>query len=118
MDYQYPQEWLFLKKIQKKKGNIYVMMSDGECQEGTTWESLLISTKQNLNNLKIIIDYNKIQALSKLDDALPLNNLINKFKAFNCNTVEIKNGHSFPSIIKALKKNLKTRNLQFSFSIQ
>ena len=85
----------FSKKIQKKD-NIYVMMSDGECQEGTTWESLLISTKQNLNNLKIIIDYNKIQALSKLDDALPLNNLINKFKAFNCNTVEIKNGHSFP----------------------
>ena len=85
------------------------MMSDGECQEGTTWESLLISTKQNLNNLKIIIDYNKIQALSKLDDALPLNNLINKFKAFNCNTVEIKNGHSFPSIIKALKKKFKNK---------
>jgi transketolase len=99
----------FSKKIQKKNGNIYVMMSDGECQEGTTWESLLISTKQNLNNLKIIVDYNKIQALSKLDDALPLNNLVSKFKAFNCNTVEIKNGHFFPSIFKAFKKKFKNK---------
>ena len=97
----------FSKKIQKKNGNIYVMISDGECQEGTTWESLLISTKHNLDNLKIIVDYNKIQALSKLDDALHLNNLVKKFKAFNCNTVEIKNGHSFHEIIKAFKRKFK-----------
>ncbi len=97
----------FSKKIQNKKGNVYVMISDGECQEGTTWESLLISTKHKLKNLKIIIDYNKIQALSKLDDALPLKNLVKKFKAFNCNTVEIKNGHSFRKIISAFKKKFK-----------
>ena len=55
------------------------MISDGECQEGTTWESLLIATKHNLDNLVIIVDYNKIQALSRLKDALPLDNLVNKF---------------------------------------
>ncbi len=97
----------FSKKIQKKRGNIYVMMSDGECQEGTTWESLLIATKHNLDNLKIIIDHNKIQALSKLDDALPLKNLKKKFEAFNCNTIEIKKGHSFKQIINALNKKFK-----------
>ena len=42
----------FSRKIQKKGGNIYVMISDGECQEGTTWESLLIATKHKLKNLK------------------------------------------------------------------
>ena len=45
------------------------MISDGECQEGTTWESFLIASKHRLDNLVVIIDYNKIQALSKLDDA-------------------------------------------------
>ena len=97
----------FSKKLQKKKGNIYVMISDGECQEGTTWESLLIASKHKLKNLKIIVDYNKIQALSKLEDALPLENLVKKFEAFNCNTVEVKNGHSFKDIILAFQKKFK-----------
>ena len=94
----------FARKKQKKLGNIFVMISDGECQEGTTWESLLIAVKHKLDNLVIIVDYNKIQALSKLQDALPLNDLVKKFKAFNCNCVEIKNGHNFKSIYKSLKK--------------
>ena len=80
------------------------MISDGECQEGTTWESLLIANKHKLDNLIIIVDYNKLQALSKLEDALPLNNLYNKFKAFNCNCIELKRGHDFKSIFKAFKK--------------
>ena len=50
----------FARKFQKKRGKVYVMISDGECQEGTTWESLLISSKHKLDNLVIIIDYNKI----------------------------------------------------------
>ena len=66
------------------------MISDGECQEGTTWESLLIAAKCELDNLVIIVDYNKIQALSKLKDALPLDNLLKKFQSFNCNCIEVK----------------------------
>lgn len=94
----------FAKKQKKSKGKIYVMISDGECQEGTTWESLLIAAKHKLDNLVVIIDYNKIQALSRLKDALPLHDLAAKFKSFNWNCKEIKNGHSFSSIIKSFKK--------------
>ena len=98
------------RKRKKIKGNIFVMISDGECQEGTTWESLLIASKHKLDNLVIIIDYNKIQALSRLKDALPLNNLSNKFKAFNWKCINVKNGHSFKSINSALtKKNNSTK---------
>ena len=93
----------FARKIQKLKGRIFVLISDGECQEGTTWETLLIAAKHKLNNLIILIDYNKIQALTRLDDALPLNNLKAKIEAFNCNCNEIVNGHSFEEIIKNLK---------------
>jgi transketolase len=97
----------FARKIKNTSGKIYVMLSDGECQEGTTWESLLIASKHRLDNLTILIDYNKIQALSKLKDALPLHNLYKKFQSFNLNCINIKNGHSFASLISALKKKNK-----------
>jgi len=99
----------FAKKKQKQKGNIFVLLSDGECQEGTTWESLLIGSKHKLDNLKLIIDYNKIQALSKLEDALPLENLAEKFRAFKWNCIEVKSGHSFKALVKAFKKNIKNK---------
>ena len=92
------------RKKMNKNGNIYVMISDGECQEGTTWESLLIAAKHNLNNLIVLIDYNKIQALTKLEDGLPLENLSLKFKSFNWNCIEVNDGHSFESIISAFHK--------------
>lgn len=94
----------FSRKKQNISGKIFVMISDGECQEGTTWESLLIASKHKLNNLIVIVDYNKIQALSRLEDALPLNNLYKKFKAFNWNCSTVNNGHSFNSLISAFKK--------------
>jgi transketolase len=94
----------FAKKKLKKKGKIYVLISDGECQEGTTWESMLIASKHRLSNLVLIIDYNKIQALSKIKDVLPLNSLSKKIKAFNWNCIEIKNGHSFKELISKFEK--------------
>jgi len=97
----------FANKILKKKGKIYVLISDGECQEGTTWETFLVSAKHKLDNLIILIDYNKIQALSKLDDAIPLHNLVKKIRSFNINCINVKNGHDFKSIYKAL--NIKNK---------
>jgi len=99
----------FARKQQKISGKIYVLISDGECQEGTTWESMLIASKHKLDNLIVLIDYNKIQALSRLKDALPLDNLFNKFKSFNWDCINVKDGHSFKSIISAFKK--KKENL-------
>lgn len=94
----------FANKILKKKRKVVVLISDGECQEGTTWESLLIAAKHRLDNLIIVIDYNKIQALSRIEDVLPLKNLKNKILAFNCNCYEVKNGHSFNELLKTFKK--------------
>ena len=86
------------------KGKIYVLISDGECQEGTTWESLLIAAKHKLNNLVLIIDYNKIQALQKISEVLPLDNLSKKIISFNWNCIEVKKGHDFYSLNKSLNK--------------
>ena len=93
------------RSIQDQVGTIYVMMSDGECQEGTTWESLLIGAKHKLHNLTVIIDYNKIQALTTLSDGLPLDDLALKFRAFNWDCDVIEDGHSFEEIIDVFQRH-------------
>jgi transketolase len=72
------------KKIKKEKGNIYCLIGDGECNEGTIWESLLLADKLNLDNLICIVDNNQSQVR-----AVPTNNLINKFSSFNLDTQHI-----------------------------
>ena len=67
---------------------------------GTT-RSLLIISKHNLDNLILIIDYNKIQALTSLDEGLPLSNLKKKIQSFNINCINVKDGHSFTQINNA-----------------
>ena len=92
------------KKLTKKRDKVFVLISDGECQEGTTWESMLISAKHKLKNLYLLIDYNQIQALQRIKDVLPLKNLKKKILSFNWNCLEVKNGHSLIQIDKALSK--------------
>ncbi len=90
------------RKLSKKNGRIYVLMGDGEIQEGTTWESSLIASHHKLDNLTVIIDHNKLQALEPIEKVLSLGNLKNKFQEFGYNVLEI-NGHSFLEIVNALK---------------
>ena len=92
------------RKLKGAEGRIIVMISDGECQEGTTWESLLIGARHQLDNLLVLVDYNKIQALSRLEEALPLADLSAKFRAFNWECEEVEDGHDFSKILPALQK--------------
>ena len=64
----------FARKLKKEKGKIYVLISDGECQEGTTWESLLIASKNKLDNLGFNTNTSNSfeNALNKADDKIPL----------------------------------------------
>ena len=91
------------RKKSNRSGKIYVMVGDGECQEGTTWESLLIAAKFQLDNLVLMVDYNKIQALDSVQNILPLDDLSIKFKAFNWGVKEVLDGHNFEQIISSLK---------------
>ncbi|MEE9356503.1 MAG: transketolase [Methylococcaceae bacterium] len=60
------------KKLKGEKGKVHVLMGDGECQEGTTWESLLIAAHHKLDNLVVIVDKNGIQGSGFVNDVLPL----------------------------------------------
>lgn len=89
------------KKIKKESGNIYVVMGDGECQEGTIWESALIASHQSLDNLKVIVDSNKLQAMDSVENIVSLGSLFNKFLAFNWFVSEI-DGHNIEEIVGVL----------------
>jgi transketolase len=94
------------RKIVNRTGKIFVLMSDGECQEGTTWESSLIASHHKLDNLTVIIDHNKIQALDRIENVLSLGNLKNKFESFGLHVSEV-DGHSFKELVTVLKKEIK-----------
>ncbi len=96
------------RKVKNKLGRIYVLMSDAECQEGTTWESSLLASHYKLDNIIAIIDNNKLQTLGKTEDILSLKDIQKKFEAFGWHTSKI-NGHSFKEIIQALNETKKNK---------
>ncbi len=89
-----------IKKINKK---YYVVCGDGEINEGSIWEAMLSASKHKLNNLILLIDYNKLQSYGKTKEILDLEPLTEKFRSFNFNTINV-NGHSIDEIENAIKK--------------
>jgi transketolase len=85
-----------------RKRKVYCLVSDGELQEGTTWESALFANHHKLNNLIVIVDRNQFQACGKTEDILELEPLSAKWKAFGWETKEI-DGHNFTKLEAALK---------------
>ena len=79
------------RKINGKDGKIFCLVGDGECNEGTIWESLQMAVNLNLHNIVCIVDVNNSQTRS-----LPTSNIVNKFKAFGWNTEEL------DSLVKAM----------------
>jgi transketolase len=88
-------------KIQGQSYRTVVLVSDGECNEGSTWEAALFAPKHHLTHLTVIVDYNKWQATGRTDDILELAPLADKWRAFGWHTLEI-DGHSFEKIEQAL----------------
>ncbi len=91
----------FARKFKKEPGKIYVLMGDGECQEGTLYETMPLASKYKLDNLVVIVDSNKLQALDKIEKISSIN-LQKVFKVLGAEVYEI-NGHSFPQILYALE---------------
>jgi transketolase len=85
------------------KGKVFVVMSDGECDEGTTWESALIANHHDLDNLVVIVDRNRIQSLTGTEDTLKLEPFADKWKSFGWDT-RIVNGHDYSEISNSLSE--------------
>ncbi len=90
-------------KYNKSKQRIYVLLADGELNEGSNWEAIMFAAQHKLDNLVAIVDYNKIQALGRVKDIIDLKPLDKKWQSFNWSVKEI-NGHNFKQIFNALEK--------------
>lgn len=90
-------------RIQGQHHQVYALLSDGECNEGAVWEAAMMAAAQRVNNLTIIIDYNKWQATGRSDEILALNPLADKWRAFGWAAEEI-NGHAFDEMTSAFNR--------------
>jgi transketolase len=79
----------------------FVLLSDGEMDEGSNWEALMFASHHKLTRLTAIIDYNKLQSLDSVANTLGLEPLVDKLKAFGCEVHEI-DGHDHRQILQAL----------------
>jgi len=85
------------KKRKKLDGTVYVILSDGECDEGSNWEAALLANHLNLDNLVVVIDRNKLQSLKGTEETVALEPLSDKWEAFGWYCTKI-NGHDFSEL--------------------
>lgn len=90
-------------KMDKKQYRVFVLMGDGECQEGSIWESAIFCAQHQLDNLTAIIDYNKLQALDKLENIMGLDPLADKWKSFGWEVLEVE-GNNINELLRTFQK--------------
>lgn len=88
-------------RLKNQNNKIVVVVGDGELNEGSNWEALLVASAYKLDNLLVVVDRNKFQANIQTEDLIPLSPLDEKFKSFGCAVKQV-NGHSFEEIENAL----------------
>jgi transketolase len=91
------------------KRKFYAILSDGEFDEGNTWEALMLAAKEKLSNLIIIVDRNYIQIGGNTENVMPLFDLKDKVKSFNCFVDEV-DGHDFEELDDAFRRALNNKN--------
>lgn len=93
----------YAKKLCKYSGNVYVLMGDGECNEGSVWESVMFASRFELNNLILIVDRNHLQAYGRDEQVLDMGDLAEKFRSFGCNVISI-DGHNYTMIEESVRE--------------
>ncbi len=90
-------------RINKQNYRVFVLMSDGECNEGSVWEAALLAPAQKIDNLAIVIDYNKWQATARSNETMALAPLREKWQAFGWSATEI-DGHDMSALCDVLSR--------------
>ena len=90
----------FALKEKGSKARVYVLLGDGECDEGIVWEAMLFAKHNALSNLTVIVDHNHLQADGFVEDVLDTANMADKFRAFGFHTIEL-DGHSIEALSEA-----------------
>lgn len=90
-------------KLDNKSYKTFVLLGDGECQEGSVWEAALFAAQRNLGSLTAVIDYNKLQAMDKLSNIIGLESLTDKWRSFGWEVIEA-DGHNIEELLSAFNK--------------
>ncbi|KAA2243539.1 transketolase [Chitinophaga agrisoli] len=89
-------------KLKGEANQVFAITGDGELNEGSVWETLLVANAYQLNNLTIIVDRNQFQANIRTEELIPLEPLADKFTAFGC-AVKVVDGHDYTQLEEAFK---------------
>lgn len=95
------------KKIDKSSSKIFCIVGDGELNEGSAWESIMIAAHQKLNNFVVIVDANNFQAMGRCQSVLNMESFKAKFEAFNYEVIEC-DGHNIEVLEKSLSSLLNS----------
>jgi len=96
-------------KIDNKNYKVFVLLSDGECQEGSVWEAAAFASHHKLDNLVAVVDYNMLQSLGRTNEILSLEPFNDRWKAFGWGVKEV-DGHNISKIIENLASLPYTNN--------
>ena len=88
-------------RLQGSTRRIYCLISDAECNEGSTWEAVMFAAQHRLDNLQVIVDWNRQQALGLTRDVIDMPNLAERWRAFGWRVSSV-DGHSVPELVEAL----------------
>jgi len=95
-------------RLRNSPSRIYVMLGDGECEEGQIWEAAMWAAHQKLDNLCAIVDYNRLQLDASVEEITSLEPLADKWRAFQWNVQEI-DGHNYEHILNAFTQAQQTK---------
>ena len=90
-------------KLDKRDYHVYVLLGDGECEEGQVWEAAMFAPHFQMDNLTAIVDHNGLQLDGRCCDIMGIEPLADKWRAFNWHVIEI-DGHDINQVLQALKK--------------
>jgi transketolase len=89
-------------KLQQKGFHVWIVIGDGESQEGSIWEAAMSAAKWKLDNLTAVMDCNNLQNDYYVDDLMPIEPIVDKWRAFGWNVLEI-DGHDMEAVVEALE---------------
>ncbi len=95
-------------RIRHADSRVFVLMGDGECNEGSVWENAAFASRQELDHLTVIVDRNRLQGCGRDEQILNYGDMAEKFRAFGFHTIEI-NGHDFQQIDHAFEEAAAAR---------
>ncbi len=97
----------YAKRLNKNTGKVYVLLGDGECNEGSIWESAMFASRFSLGNIVTIVDRNRLQSYGRDEQVMNMGDLGEKFRAFGCRTFDI-DGHDYDEIYDTFLKASKS----------